>query len=460
MFAIVDPQRIVHFTVAAGVRSPMPGEWIRELTSADVAHAEGASDWRTRQDLGVLIGDNAVHWAVATARTVTDDIVSTVPRFRTDTLLRPTLSRAVEATTLGVLRGLATTDVTALWPCREAGDAVDYYVRSKVAIDDVLRSVLLGQKWITRRVFDSLHTHSERTPVREAEYVKDVLDDSFDHFTVGVAAQYERVRATADTPATLLKRVPGGTASPVETAARFGYGLSGTHVAMVLGSPQGSVTDDDAVSGELVAQLEQATSSSGVLAVTDLGDTHVWLRDPKLSLDDLHTTVAAVTGGPREALRVAVGLPGAGSDGFRLSHQQARATWRVAQLGDARLGRVLGYGSIETVSLLVSDLPRARSLVFRALGQLATDDARMRELRQTLRALLDAKGSVAKAGLALHAHRNTVTYRARQIDSLLGGNSSPLELRAALELAETVPAAVLIPPRSVRTRPPQQRGSR
>jgi hypothetical protein len=107
---------------------------------------------------------------------------------------------------------------------------------------------------------------------------------------------------------------------------------------------------------------------------------------------------------------------------------------RVAALASDVGRQVVGYAQVELVSLLASDLPRAREFVATRLGALAAASEPARRLRETLRAFLAAGGRSGRAAKELYVHQNTVVYRVKRAEELLGGRVSdePLELMCAL----------------------------
>jgi DNA-binding PucR family transcriptional regulator len=112
---------------------------------------------------------------------------------------------------------------------------------------------------------------------------------------------------------------------------------------------------------------------------------------------------------PPEGIRVAFGRPARGREGFRRSHGEAIQAARVAALARDLRRQVVGYAQGELVSLLASDLPRAREFVTTRLGPLAADDEASQRLRETLRAFLAAGGRSMRAAKELYVHQNTVT---------------------------------------------------
>jgi DNA-binding PucR family transcriptional regulator len=148
---------------------------------------------------------------------------------------------------------------------------------------------------------------------------------------------------------------------------------------------------------------------------------------------------------PPEEILVAVGRPGHGLDGFRRSHAEALEAARVAALAGGAAAAVTRYERVELVSLLASDFPRARAFVAARLGPLAAAIEPAARLRETVLAFLAANGSATRAAKELYVHHNTVAYRVKRAEELLGRNVSdePVELTCALTLAAVLGSAVL-----------------
>ena len=92
-----------------------------------------------------------------------------------------------------------------------------------------------------------------------------------------------------------------------------------------------------------------------------------------------------------------------------------------------------------------TDLPRARAFVCRQLGPLASPDEPAERLRETVLAFLAAGGSATRVAKELYDHQNTVAYRVKRAEELLGRRvtESPIELTCALTLAAGLGSAVL-----------------
>ena len=156
---------------------------------------------------------------------------------------------------------------------------------------------------------------------------------------------------------------------------------------------------------------------------------------PSKVLDELRIRTATAPG-----VRVAIGEAARGIAGFRASHCEALEAQRIARLAARPVGSVTRYHNISLRALATVDRQQAGEFVRRELGRLgATDEATLR-LAATLRTYLEENGSRGRTAKRLHVHENTVAYRLRQAEELLGRSldKRTLELRAALALADLV----------------------
>ena len=145
---------------------------------------------------------------------------------------------------------------------------------------------------------------------------------------------------------------------------------------------------------------------------------------------------------------VAFGKPGKGVAGFRSSYGEAKQAARIGALIGESKSSVTSYARVELISLLASDLPRARAFVASQLGPLAITGGTAERLRETVLAFLISGGSPTRVAEELFVHKNTVAERIKRAEETLGRgvNESPVELEAALTLAAGLGPAVLEDP--------------
>jgi hypothetical protein len=131
-------------------------------------------------------------------------------------------------------------------------------------------------------------------------------------------------------------------------------------------------------------------------------------------------------------VRLAVGTPAMGVAGFRTSHAEALDAQRVATESRSSASLVR-YGDVELVALMSVNREAAQRYVERVLGQLATNARGMQRLRQTLHAVLTGSGDLDEVAAELLVHKNTIRYRVRQAEEVLGYKAK--DRRADLEVA-------------------------
>jgi PucR C-terminal helix-turn-helix domain/GGDEF-like domain len=139
---------------------------------------------------------------------------------------------------------------------------------------------------------------------------------------------------------------------------------------------------------------------------------------------------------------LAVGEPGMGIDGWRLTHRQAQAALLVAlrRPGPQRLTR---YADVALLALALSDEVQAQSLIEVFLSPLDARRDGGAVLRETLRAYFAAGRNASSAAAALGVARQTVENRLRTAEQALGRplQACPAELEVALRLEELGDAA-------------------
>jgi DNA-binding PucR family transcriptional regulator len=171
----------------------------------------------------------------------------------------------------------------------------------------------------------------------------------------------------------------------------------------------------------------------GILSVAAWISSHSDV--PSKVLDELRFRIATAPG-----VRVAIGEPARGLPGFRTSHCEALEAQRVAVLAGRPVGSVTRYLNVSLRAIATVDLAQSCAFVRSELGPLAADDETTRRLAATLRAYLDENCSRGRTARRLHIHENTVAYRIRQVEEILGRSleKRTLELRTALALVDLV----------------------
>jgi hypothetical protein len=254
------------------------------------------------------------------------------------------------------------------------------------------------------------------------------------------AEEHEQwVRGAVAVRAAEVRSLLGGAvpADPAAVSLRLGYELDRFHVGFVVWSEETGEPPGD--SGALFAEMERVAAAvakslgAGTpLTVAEGRHLACWAgrrTEPDLSRLRLPRS-------PSHGLSVAAGPPAAGVEGFVASHREALLARRVAQLRGDEGGTVATYPDVALEALLTEDLDAARHFASRELGELAAEDDATTRLASTVAIFLEEGSSFARAGRRLGIHANTVAYRVRRAEALLGHPVAErqLELRVALRL--------------------------
>jgi hypothetical protein len=244
-------------------------------------------------------------------------------------------------------------------------------------------------------------------------------------------AERERwIRGSAAMRAEQVRAVlAGGRVDVTEMSTRLGYELRREHLAYVVYG-DGAFADMERVAMLVV----EAVDGRSHLSVPQGGHLACWVGVRSgVAIDALASQLELPSDCP---LRIALGLPGHGIEGFRRSHREASLARRAAEvLGDGRAAAVC-FAGVALDVLLTQDVGEARRFVARELGPLADGSESSHRLVSTLTAFFEEGFSFVRAARRLGVHENTVTYRVQRAEELLGHPVSErrLDLQVALRL--------------------------
>jgi hypothetical protein len=324
------------------------------------------------------------------------------------------------------------------------------YVRRGLGLETLLRAYRTGQRELSRIAMGRLEPGSASAAHRvEAvgffsdwmfEWV-DALEHRLTEVYMSEREQWVR-GADAMRAAEVRALLDGARADLQGISKRLVYELDRHHIAFLVWSDN---ADDDAGHGQArfgdmeqrAAVVSQALGAHGVLTISEGRHLACWAGLHRGTLPADFREPSREPGD--DGLRVALGSPGHGVEGFCQSHSEALRARQVAKLQRERSGWT-PYVDVALDALTIHDPAEARRFVARELGGLAADDDATLRLRATLRVFLEEGASFVRAARRLGVHENTVTYRVRRAEDLLGRRAGErqLELRVALRLARLV----------------------
>ena len=224
-------------------------------------------------------------------------------------------------------------------------------------------------------------------------------------------------------------------------ARRLRYELDRDHLAVVGWSE--NVTEGHDPTADLEAAVAGLAWSLdvGPPLIEPLGPRAVagWFgsrsRFDSAALDALRVVPGAARG-----TRWAVGEPRSGIAGFRQSHRQAQHARRVATLAGSSAGALTRYRRVALMAMATVDPDQARDVRSRRARQPRRARRPLRtvgcDAARVLRGGREPPGAAQRLGV----HENTVRYRVRQAEDLLGRSvdERTLDSRVALALCDVV----------------------
>jgi hypothetical protein len=244
--------------------------------------------------------------------------------------------------------------------------------------------------------------------------------------TASIADEYRRElertgRSSRQRAAERVQRLMAG--EPVDTA-ELSYELDVWHLGVIATGAKAEST---------VRSLGARIGRELLLVPRSDETVWAWFGDPRrLAIADLGRLLLAKG---RPGVSLAIGEPGRGVKGFRLTHRQAQAAQLVALRRPQWLTR---YGDVALLAFALRDEALAKSLVDIYLSPLDGPRQGSPVLRQTLCAYFAAERNVSSAAVALGVARQTVENRLRRVEKKLGRllPTCLAELEVALRLEE------------------------
>jgi hypothetical protein len=308
----------------------------------------------------------------------------------------------------------------------------------------LLRSYRLGHGLVEKR-FDEVSAEREipselrwRVSAHATRYFFAYVDSVCTQLVRDYEEERARwIRGAAAARTELVTAIIGG--EPVdsrEATATLRYDVTRNHLCFVVWTDTAAHgTAESRVSLESAAAALAAELGSAPTVTIQIGARAVWAW--------MHWSPADADPGPGtlpvpDGHRAALGTPAEGLAGMRRSYEEACSARRVAEVMGARPGSITRYTSAALTAVLTADPAEAVRFAEAQLGALADPDDAMTRLRATVRVYLAENFSPARSARRLGIHQNTVVYRVKRTEEILGRelSASPLELGVALRLAE------------------------
>lgn len=240
--------------------------------------------------------------------------------------------------------------------------------------------------------------------------------------------------AAAAQASLVLAIVAGERVDPREAAATLRHDVNANQLGLIVWRDAGARVADNAPSLASVAQGLAGELGGVQTLVMPMGEAAAWAWTSGEQLLASDSTRSKLL---RNGEGAAVGTPHRGLEGMFRTHHEARAARRVGGVFGSRPGSVLRYSAVALTSLISADPVQASNFAIAELGsELGADSDAMLRLRATVRVYLDERLSPSRTARRLGIHQNTVGYRIKRTEELLGRSIEDrrLELEVALRL--------------------------
>ncbi len=420
--------------------------WLTGLSPDDrVPVPEAASDPEMIALATAEIGQAPTSWAVQAAadivRQVGDDFAAEKSDFLPTGNEREGCEACLLTTLVGIHRGAPAEEVAAP---RGARNHVRLSVRQGIPIGTVVRLVWASHTQVQDALLARIaETVDPSMVVGEVRDLNDILFAYVNSYVRDLMAEYEeevelwRGRLAAERLSVFTMLVDGER-PPVDAERILGLRLQGDHLIAVGWPATGSyVPARDAEIAAFASDVGRRLGASGSLVLQREGGTEFWWTMRSRAPAGASRTVQSVA---RPAwMNLAIGVPGHGIEGIRLSHLAAHQAVRVGRA--SAQDHVWAYEDVEVLAMLMSDPNAARMFVQRELRGALGMTAKVVDLRTTVRLFLENGGSRVMTASALNLAATSVAYRVSRLSDLLGRPVAdrPVETLLALQLLHRFP---------------------
>lgn len=298
-------------------------------------------------------------------------------------------------------------------------------VHAGVSLDTVLRRYFNGFSVFSDFVLQEI----ESSPALRDTTLQEMLRSHstlFDNLIAVVGSEFSReFEQVPDSPGQRrAERVKGLLAGEYLDGSELAYDLDDHHVGLVAIGP-----DAQSALRDLARVVDYAS------LIVPVAQETVWAWFGSRQPLDAGGIVDRVRRHWPSEMSLTVGEPGAGLEGWRLTHSQAQAAVPIAVRGPKFIVR---YSEVALLSSMLGDELLAASLRQLYLVPLSADRDGGVALRETLRAYFAARGNVSSAAAALGVTRHTVANRLNAIEERIGRpfNDCATELEVALQLED------------------------
>ena len=351
--------------------------------------------------------------------------VEVIPEFRHDVAVQRLMVASTAANLSAIFDMLALAisfDNIAVPPA--AAEYARRFAQHDSSLEALLRAYRLGENAVLQWMISELANRelSSAEALAATGRIAALTNAYIDRLTEGLIDIYETERRHWEersdaTRVAAVRTVLTTEALTISSAEEMlGLALRGWHLAALAWVVPGGAKAQLRVVGRLLAE---AGGRRPVTVQDDAETVWAWMSFP--GRPDLDTQRLAERMAEHPQLRIALGEPDTGLVGFRTSHEEAVRAREIAEItAQSSRQQLYHYAPLALASFLVDRREDVHRWVGRILGELARDEESMARLRETLQVFFEAGGSYNDAAARMHVHKNTVLYRVRKAEEILG----------------------------------------
>ncbi|MFI1760720.1 PucR family transcriptional regulator [Streptomyces sp. NPDC020800] len=377
-----------------------------------------------------VVAENVGSHLPEVSRDISEYVISEIPELRGDATVVKILHASI-AENVATLLHVFENDIP-LDRIEGPAAALEYARRLAqrgVRLHSMVRAYRIGHWRFLQWCLDELDRQGAGCELSTAANQR-MLQVSFgyiDRVTEHVIAVYQKERdhwllsQTAARAARVRDILAGNDVDLDSAEPALGYRLRQYHLGLVAWLPALSH------GGEGLARLHRITeeiasklpcSGRPLFVPRDAILSWAWL--PLGSLDDVPgEELSNVLERSDPSIRMCAGSVGFGIDGFRTTHRQALRTQELAEAASPA-PRFTDFSAVAPIALMAGNIGDMRAWVWGVLGPLAVDDENSARLRETAQIFLDNGGSYTATASAQILHKNTVQYRIRKAEEIMG----------------------------------------
>jgi hypothetical protein len=383
-------------------------------------------------------------------------IVREIPQLRDDKPVLALLASSVDSnvdTCLQIMQHRI--DLTAVAAPAAAVEYARRLAQRGTPLTALLRAYRVGHACFSDWVLTELARQADDAQmiIDTTLYMSKVVAGYIDQTSEEMVAAYTREREhwlrnrSAARAARIRDLLSGERINVSATESTLGYRMRQYHVGLVCWAGDAATTVDNVTRLEhAISHVAGKAACAGEPVFLPRDESSAWAWLP-LGIRDTFDAAAASTADADADIHFAFGDVAKGAAGFRTTHRQAVAAQAVALAAGPAVPRVVTFGEVAPVAMMLGSSDLLRAWVLSTLAGLAIDDENHTRLRETLLVFLQTGGSYKTTAEQLTLHKNTVQYRIRKAEESLGRplghNRRDVEL--ALEASHWLGSAVLRP---------------